>query len=95
MKRFRLGTLMLLIVIAALTFARVVQHDWAARREAKLQARLAQSWPVFLKKQQRDIEIQRLDEEMERRSLDKLRKEATQRPGDDRRLKIGPLSNTS
>ena len=51
MKRFRLSTLMLLIVIAALSTALVVQERRAARRETKLQdeianlqARLAQSW---------------------------------------------------
>jgi hypothetical protein len=40
MKRFRLSTLMLLIVIAALGIALVMQHRRAARREAELQARL-------------------------------------------------------
>jgi hypothetical protein len=39
MKRFRLGTLMLLIVIAALVVALAVQQQRAARREAELQAR--------------------------------------------------------
>ena len=55
MKRFRLSTLMLLIVIAALSIALVVQERRAARREAKLQselaklqARLALSWPGVL-----------------------------------------------
>jgi hypothetical protein len=36
MRRFRLSTLMLLIVIAALSIALVVQHHRAARREAEL-----------------------------------------------------------
>jgi hypothetical protein len=40
MKRFRLSTLMLLIVIAALVVALAVQHQRAARREAELQTRL-------------------------------------------------------
>jgi hypothetical protein len=40
MRRFRLSTLMLLIVIAALSTALVVQHYRAARREAELQRRL-------------------------------------------------------
>jgi hypothetical protein len=40
MKRFRLSTLMLLIVIAALCLALVVQHNRAAQREAKLRAAL-------------------------------------------------------
>jgi hypothetical protein len=60
MRRFRLSTLMLLVVIAALCVALVGQqqraarqHDRAVRREAELQARLAQSWPLFLKQQQR------------------------------------------
>jgi hypothetical protein len=57
MKRFRLSTLMLLIVIAALSVALVVQQRRAARREAELQARLAQSWPLFLKKQQLEDEM--------------------------------------
>jgi hypothetical protein len=36
MKRFRLSTLMLLVVIAALCVALLVQHDRAARREVEL-----------------------------------------------------------
>jgi hypothetical protein len=41
MKRFRLSTLLLLVVIAALSFALVVQDRRAARREADLQFRYA------------------------------------------------------
>ena len=41
MKRFRLSTLMLLIVIAALAAAVVTQARRAARREAELQAHVA------------------------------------------------------
>jgi hypothetical protein len=55
MRRFRLSTLLILIVIVALIIALVVREQRAARREAKLQAeiadlqsRLAQSWPVVL-----------------------------------------------
>jgi cell division protein FtsL len=40
MRRFRLGTLMLLIVIAALSIALVVLQQRAARREAELQAQM-------------------------------------------------------
>jgi hypothetical protein len=40
MKRFRLSTLMLLVVIAALSIALVVQQRRATRREAKLHAEL-------------------------------------------------------
>ena len=41
MKRFRLSTLMLLVVISALGIGLVVQRRRAARREVELQARLA------------------------------------------------------
>jgi hypothetical protein len=41
MKRFRLSTLLLLVVIAALSLALVVQDRRAARREADLQFRYA------------------------------------------------------
>ena len=41
MRRFRLSTLMLLIVLAALGLALVVEYRRAARREAELYARLA------------------------------------------------------
>jgi hypothetical protein len=40
MRRFRLSTLMLLIVIAALCIALVVQQRRAARREAELEGEL-------------------------------------------------------
>jgi hypothetical protein len=40
MRRFRLSTLMLLIVVAALGVALAVQQRRAARREAELQTRL-------------------------------------------------------
>ena len=42
MRRFRLSTLMLLIVIAALGIALVVHYRRAARREVELQARRAE-----------------------------------------------------
>jgi 50S ribosomal subunit-associated GTPase HflX len=48
MKRIRLSTLMLLVVIAAMGLTLTIQHRRAARREADLQARLAQSWPVYV-----------------------------------------------
>ncbi len=56
MRRFRLSTLMLLIVIAALVVAIGVQR----RREAELQARLAQSWPVYLKQKREEALLRRL-----------------------------------
>jgi hypothetical protein len=55
MRRFRLNTLLLLVVIAALVIALVVQH----RREVELRARLAQSWPLFLDKQGTEEGIKR------------------------------------
>jgi hypothetical protein len=55
MRRFRLSTLMLLIVIAALCIALVVRERRAARREAELRAEIANlrfrpvsSLPAFL-----------------------------------------------
>lgn len=48
MRRLRLSTLLLLIVIAALSITLVVQERQAARREAELQARLADSWELSL-----------------------------------------------
>ena len=56
MIRFRLSTPMLLIVIVALGVALVMQR----RREAELQTRLAQSWPLFLKLQKTEDKIQQL-----------------------------------
>jgi hypothetical protein len=44
MKRIRLSTLMLMVIIIALGTALVVQH----RREAELQARLAESLPMLV-----------------------------------------------
>jgi hypothetical protein len=38
--RVRIGTLMLLVIIAALASALVIQHDRAARREAALRGEL-------------------------------------------------------
>jgi hypothetical protein len=71
MRRFRLSTLMLLIVIAALAIALVVEEQRAARREAELQAemaalqsRLAQSWPVVLPpRKQKAMPRMRTDDE--------------------------------
>jgi hypothetical protein len=40
MKRYRLSTVMLVVVIASLCFALVVQQNRAARREALLQAEI-------------------------------------------------------
>jgi hypothetical protein len=53
MKRFRMSTLMLLVVIAALCVALLVRERRAARREAELQARVARAWPAYLREQAR------------------------------------------
>jgi hypothetical protein len=78
MRRFRLSTLLLLVVIAALIIALVVRERRAARREAELQAemanlqaRLAQSWPVFLKQRQ-NADINLMIKSMEYRMRTKL-----------------------
>ena len=78
MRRIRLSTLMLLIVIAALSVALVVQQRRAARREAELQARLAQSWPLFVKMQQTEERIMRLSKILDtyRVAVAKKRREA-------------------
>jgi hypothetical protein len=65
---------MLLIVIAALCVALVVQHGRAARREAELQARLAQSWPLFLKQQRDDRQMRLHIEAMQQRYREELAK---------------------
>jgi hypothetical protein len=56
MKRFQLSTLMLLIVIAALCVALVVQQRQASRREAELRVRMAE----------KDSQVQELKERLER-----------------------------
>ena len=86
MRRFRLSTLMLLIVIAAQGVALVMQR----RREAELQARLAQSWPLYLKQQREDALLRQMiearqwiyREELAKRSL----KEAQQQEREDAEL---------
>jgi hypothetical protein len=40
-----------MIVILALSVALMVRERRAARREVELQGRLAQSWPLFVKRQ--------------------------------------------
>jgi hypothetical protein len=64
--RFRLSTLMLLIVIAALSMALIARHRLATRREAELEARFPNSEPTLRKL----VEVTRL--------LDALLAEQTQ-----------------
>jgi hypothetical protein len=74
MKRFRLSTLMLLIVIAALGIALVVQHGRAALREADLQ-RVQMAYSQLLAKQPREDPwepfLKRYREEWAKRELKK------------------------
>jgi hypothetical protein len=63
MKRFRLSTLLLLIVVVALCGALVVRERQVAREEAELKARLALSRPLFVKRQAAsEQELRVLDE---------------------------------
>jgi hypothetical protein len=86
MKRIRLGTLMLLVVIAGLCLTLVM----AARREADLKARLAKSWPLFLKQQREDAELRQVVVGMQSRYRQELAKrnpaEARQQEGIDAEL---------
>jgi hypothetical protein len=86
MRRFRLSTLMLLIVIAALGVALVMQH----RREAELQARLAQSWPLYLKQQREAALLRQMVVGMQRKYREELAKrslkEAQQQEREDAEL---------
>ena len=81
MKRFRLQTLMSLIVIAALCVTLIVQHNRAAQREADLQARLALSWPLYVKQQALEEAIKLSIEARSQRRLETL---AKQKQTDDR-----------
>ena len=69
MKRFRLSTLMLLVVIAALASALVVQHHRSSRREAELQARLANLSPylAWQRKTETHWERDKRTEDMQKR----------------------------
>jgi hypothetical protein len=75
MKRFRLSTLMLVIVIAALCIGLMVQHERASRREAALQARLALSWPLYVKQQMQEEQIKLMIEARNQKHLQALAKQ--------------------
>ena len=72
MKRFRLSTLMLLIVIAALGVALVLSQMRAARREAQLKARLVEAWPRVREEQLEREKLQALLEKMRTKYLEDL-----------------------
>jgi len=63
---------MLLIVIAVLSVALAMQR----RREAELQARLVQSWPLFLKQQREDSQMRLLVEAMQQKHRQALAKKS-------------------
>jgi competence protein ComGF len=90
MKRFRLSTLLLLIIIAAMAIALVVEHVQTSRREAELQARLAQSWPLFLKQQREDAKLRQIIDAKQRKYREELAKrspgEAQQQEREDAEL---------
>jgi hypothetical protein len=66
MKRFQLSTLMLLIVIACMAAALVVQHQRAARREADLRAAFAQNRQFLARQQQLFAEKQEMLRDLNR-----------------------------
>jgi hypothetical protein len=72
---------MLLIVIAALCLALVVQHYRASQREAALQTRLALSWPVYLRYQ---IQEEAIKLEIEARNQKRLQTLAKRKQTEDR-----------
>jgi hypothetical protein len=60
MKRFRLGTLLLLVVIAALMMALVVQHDRASRRIAELESVAGPTWKMISDNRSYEYQIKKL-----------------------------------
>jgi uncharacterized protein HemX len=60
LKRIRLSTLMLLVVIAALGITVVVQQRRSARREAELQARIAELEASNMSNQWREMSERRI-----------------------------------
>ena len=59
MKRFRLSTLLLLVVIAALSMALAIQHRQSTRREAELLARIAQERDLANRRNELNMQILR------------------------------------
>jgi len=82
MKRFRLNTLLLLVVIAALSLALVMQERRAARREAELQFRLVIM--EHMKVQALVHQPQPMEIQMDRASLQALADQLTAVKGADR-----------
>jgi hypothetical protein len=82
MKRFRLSTLLLLVVIAALSLALAVQERQAARREAELQFRLIIMEDMRVQPEFQGI--QQMEIQMDRSSLQALADQLTAVRGADR-----------
>jgi hypothetical protein len=82
MKRFRLSTLLLLFVIAALSLALAVQERQAARREAELQFRLIIMEDIRVQPEFQGI--QQMEIQMDRSSLQALADQLTAVRGADR-----------
>jgi hypothetical protein len=61
MKRFRLSTLLLLVVIVALSMALAIQHRQSTRREAELLARMAQEKDFADRRNELNMQILRLE----------------------------------
>ena len=61
MKQFRLSTLLLLVVIAALSMALAIQHIRSKRREAELLARMAQEKEFANRRNELNMAILRLE----------------------------------
>ncbi len=61
MKRFRLSTLLLLVVIVALSMALAIQHRQSTRREAQLLARMAQEKDFADRRNELNMQILRLE----------------------------------
>jgi hypothetical protein len=82
MRRFRLSTLLLLVVIAALSLALAVQERQAARREAELQFRLIIMEDMRVQPEFQGI--QQMEIQMDRSSLQALADQLTAVRGADR-----------
>ncbi len=82
MKRFRLSTLLLLVVIAALCLALVMQERRAARREAELEFRLVLM--EHMRSQPEVYQTQPMEIQLDEASLQALADQLTAVKGADR-----------
>jgi hypothetical protein len=61
MKQFRLSTLLLLVIIAALSMALAIQHRRSTLREAELLARMVQEKDFANRRNELNVQILRLE----------------------------------